>query len=195
MAKSEARVNTAGLVLAAGAGTRAGGPKALRLASDGKPWVAIAAESLRDAGCERVVVVLGAAADAARAYVPHWAHTVVADNWALGQSESLRVGLAEVRGAPGEDADGVLITLVDLPWQGAAEASAVMSVVDRHAPRDAVARLSVAGEPGHPVFVGRHHWEDLGASLSGDEGARGYLSGVPVALAHVASTCHVADTS
>ncbi|HWR85187.1 MAG TPA: NTP transferase domain-containing protein, partial [Rhodoglobus sp.] len=49
-----------GIVLAAGAGTRAGGAKALRREPDGTPWLELAATALRDGGCERVVVVLGA---------------------------------------------------------------------------------------------------------------------------------------
>ena len=168
----------AGLVLAAGAGVRAGGPKALRVDDAGRPWVEIAAASLRDAGCEPAVVVLGAAADEARTLVPEWARVVVASRWAAGQSESLRAGLEALGGpvAGGEAADGVLVTLVDLPWQGADEARAVLSLADRAFPASSLARLLMDGNPGHPVLIGRDHWDPLVATLAGDEGARVYLA-------------------
>ncbi|MGB6276881.1 MAG: NTP transferase domain-containing protein, partial [Rhodococcus sp. (in: high G+C Gram-positive bacteria)] len=47
-----------GVVLAAGAGTRYGSPKVL--AHDGL-WLKTAVQALRNGGCDRVVVVLGAA--------------------------------------------------------------------------------------------------------------------------------------
>ncbi|MDM4762857.1 NTP transferase domain-containing protein [Galbitalea sp. SE-J8] len=77
-----------GLILAAGAGTRAGGPKALR------PGVlARTVALLRESGCRDVIVVLGASADAARPLVPAGARIVVADDWSEGLAASLRAGL------------------------------------------------------------------------------------------------------
>ncbi|MFD1150126.1 NTP transferase domain-containing protein, partial [Saccharothrix hoggarensis] len=52
-------MRVAGLLLAAGAGRRFGGPKAL-VAHGGVLWVDRVAAVLRDAGCAPVVVVLGA---------------------------------------------------------------------------------------------------------------------------------------
>ena len=45
-------------MLAAGAGTRAGGPKALRRDADGVPWLHLAVAALRGGGCDPVLVVL-----------------------------------------------------------------------------------------------------------------------------------------
>ena len=59
-----------GLVLAAGAGSRMGQPKALVRAADGTPWLEQSISLLQSAGCDPVVVVLGAEADAAATLIP-----------------------------------------------------------------------------------------------------------------------------
>lgn len=164
-------MDVTGVVLAAGAGNRAGGPKSLRLTDAGVPWLHVACDALRDAGCREVIVVLGAQADAAAALVPPRALPVVATDWADGQSASLRVGLAA---AATSAADAVLLTLVDLPEQTAAAGKRVISAgLDDG--RAALARASFDGEPGHPVLIGREHWADVAAVAHGDAGARDYL--------------------
>ena len=143
-----------GIVLAAGAGTRAGGPKALR-----EGWLAQACATLLDGGCSRVVVVLGAAPDAP---IPVDARitSVVAADWADGLSHSLRAGLDTATGS------AALVTLVDLPGLPA-------SVVQRVLAAGGALRQAVFdGRPGHPVFLSEAHWN---LPLSGDRGARGYL--------------------
>ncbi len=163
-------MRVAGAVLAAGAGARAGGPKALRRAEDGTPWVEIAASTLRDAGCAPVIVVVGAQAYEAEVLVPDWAETVVAWNWAEGQSVSLR---KVVEDATERGAEAILVTLVDLPEQTVAAALRVLEA----ATDDAVlARATFGGEPGHPVLIGRRHWGPLLAALDGDRGAGPYLA-------------------
>jgi CTP:molybdopterin cytidylyltransferase MocA len=169
-----------GIVLAAGAGTRHGGPKALV-----PGWLDGATRLLLDAGCERVVVVLGAGADEARGLLPSdpRIEILAAAGWADGMGASLRAGLGHATG------DAVLITLVDLPGTPG-------SVVDRllaaHAGRrdddtrdsskireglrDALRQATYGGRPGHPVLVGRHHWQTLSDTLQGDRGARPYLT-------------------
>jgi CTP:molybdopterin cytidylyltransferase MocA len=164
----------AGLVLAAGAGSRAGGPKALRSEPDGRSWVSIAAASLRDAGCSPVFVVLGAAADEAESLVPSWCHVIVNADWASGMSTSLRAGIGAA--ASLMDADGLLITLVDLPWQSAAESLATLALIEGRDPRAATARRIVDGAPAHPVYIGRDHWEAVSAHVSGDAGAGTYVA-------------------
>ncbi|WP_157602283.1 NTP transferase domain-containing protein, partial [Promicromonospora kroppenstedtii] len=56
---------TVGIVLAAGAGSRFGMPKALARSDGGTPWLELACQALVDGGCADVVVVLGARADEA----------------------------------------------------------------------------------------------------------------------------------
>jgi CTP:molybdopterin cytidylyltransferase MocA len=149
-------------VLAAGAGTRHGGPKALVV-----PWLADAVRLLLEGGCSPVVVVLGAGADEARALVPDdvRVRTVVAQRWADGLGASLRTGLAHASG------DAVVVTLVDLPGTPVSVVARLTTTWDRTALRQAV----YAGRPGHPVLIGADHWAALSGTLTGDRGARGYL--------------------
>ncbi|NQX27721.1 NTP transferase domain-containing protein [Microbacteriaceae bacterium VKM Ac-2854] len=159
------------MVLAAGAGRRAGGPKALRRTADGTPWLQLAVERMRAAGCSDVIVLLGAGADEARELVPDGARIVVATDWADGASASLRAGL---RAAAAGDAEAALVTLVDLPDASADPAARVIAQARRPL-RDALAQAHYDGRPGHPVLIGRAHWDPLAAELHGDVGARDYL--------------------
>lgn len=156
-----------GLVLAAGAGTRMGRPKALCVTPDGVPWLQRAHDALVGGGCSRVRVVLGAAADDARALVPPDAEVVVAAGWAGGMGVSLAAGLVDP-----DPAVAVVVTLVDLPDL---DARAVSRVTAAPVLPDDLRRATFAGVPGHPVLVGRDHWGPLRAQLRGDAGARGYL--------------------
>jgi len=156
----------AGVVLAAGAGTRAGGPKALRRDADGTPWLHLAVAALRAGGCDPVRVVLGAAAEDARALAPDETDVVVADDWAEGLSASFRAGLA------GLDADAAVVTLVDLHGL---PAEAVSRILATPVGPGTLRRATYAGRPGHPVLLGRDHWAAASASAAGDRGAGRYL--------------------
>jgi CTP:molybdopterin cytidylyltransferase MocA len=157
-----------GVVLAAGAGTRMGRPKALVRRADGRPWVDLAVTTLLDGGCDAVVVVLGAASREARALVPvrPAVRSVVAADWERGPSASLLTGLSAAAEDP--DATAVLVTLVDLPGLPATAVRRVLDDDGRAAPVHAALRRAVHdGRPGHPVLLGRDHWAALGASLGG----------------------------
>jgi CTP:molybdopterin cytidylyltransferase MocA len=162
-APRDAAAASAGLVLAAGAGRRFGGPKQLA-AVGGKPLIEHALAALAHIG--RVVVVLGARADAVRAGADLAAtEIVVCDDWAEGMSASLRAGLAVLN-----DADEVVIVLADQPFITAA-------VVDRvRAARGSAARAVYGGAPGHPVVV-RRPLLDRAGELRGDAGFRELLDG------------------
>ena len=169
-AASSSQVRVAGIVLAAGAGRRAGGPKALRRTPAGDSWLQLAVRRLLDGGCAEVVVVLGASAEAARAVLPAEATPVVCASWADGMSESLRTGLDAVgrlRPAP----DAAAIIPVDVPDGSPATVRRLLAV----ASSDCLVRAVFAGRPGHPVLLGRHHWRPFADSLSGDSGGAGYL--------------------
>src|ERR671916_2844822 len=86
-----------GVLLAAGAGRRAGGPKVLRTDPDGTSWLLRSIAVLRDGGCQSVIVVLGCAADAARGIIAGSVHAgddqvsvVEAVDWRDGVGLSLR---------------------------------------------------------------------------------------------------------
>jgi CTP:molybdopterin cytidylyltransferase MocA len=160
-----------GVVLAAGSGSRAGGPKGLRVGADGVPWVVTATSVLRDAGCSRLLVVTGAWATAVSALVPGDAETVDCVDWNTGLAASFRTGLAAAASDP--DARAALFTLVDLPGMPAPAAQRVVSAgkVDGAALR----RATVDGRPTHPVLLGRDHWTGAGALAEGERGAGPYL--------------------
>ena len=165
--------DVAGLLLAAGSGTRMGRPKALVEGADGTPWVISASQVLRDGGCDPVVVVLGAEAEVAGHLLAGEDVVVeVADDWAEGIAASLKVGL---RALAGSDARAALVHLVDLPDVGS-EVIRRMVEAAGSTGTDALARADYGGEPGHPVLLGRDHWSGVGASAVGDRGARDYLA-------------------
>ena len=156
-------MSTTGLLLAAGGGRRLGRPKALVAG-----WLAGAVDALSP--CDRVVVVLGAAAEEARRLLDDRDVTVVVNpDWAEGMGSSLHTGLAHV--AHG-DATRCLLHLVDLPDVGR---RVVERVLDRPDEPGVLARATYDGRPGHPVLLGRDHWTGVLTTVTGDEGARAYL--------------------
>lgn len=157
----------AGIVLAGGAGTRAGGPKALLRMPGGESWIDRSVAALLDGGCDRVIVVLGAMERLARPLVPDVSRVtiVVADDWETGMSASLRAGLRAVT------EDAALVTLVDLPELPGSVVKRCVADASREALRQAV----FGGRPGHPVLIGADHLAAAADSVEGDRGARAYL--------------------
>lgn len=167
-----------------------GVPKALLRDGHGVPNMDRAVGALLDAGCASVTVVLGAAAHQARALLDEagWGadpavDMVVADDWAEGMGASLRAGLARLAETGGAPEDAALVTLVDLPDVDAD----VMARVAAGAHGGSLVRATYDGRPGHPVLIGRRHWEGVVATARGDHGAREYLA------EHAASGCECGD--
>ncbi|MGE2720887.1 nucleotidyltransferase family protein [Mycolicibacterium celeriflavum] len=152
----------AGVLLAAGAGTRYGMPKVL--AAEGE-WLNSAVNALAFGGCDDVVVVLGAAL----VEVPQPARAVFAEAWADGLSASLRAGLSAI------DADYAVLHTVDTPDVGADVVRRVVAAAV--ASESGLARAHYDRAPGHPVVIARRHWAGLLEQLHGDEGARSFLAG------------------
>lgn len=166
-----------GLLLAAGAGRRMGGPKALVRDSDGTSWLLRAVSVLREGGCDDVTVVLGAAADEARLLlVGADVRVVVAEGWDEGMGASLRAGLEGLEAVPG---DAAVVLLVDLPDVTAEVVRRVAGVVTGPG---TLARAAYDGVPGHPVVLGREHWRPAAGAARGDRGARDYLASADVEL-------------
>jgi CTP:molybdopterin cytidylyltransferase MocA len=163
-------VTTAGLVLAAGAGRRMGGPKAL-VELAGEPLLARAVRLLRDGGCDEVVVVVGAEGETvARRAEALGCAAVHADGWEEGMSASLRAGLAHLTAGPH---DACVVALVDQPLLGA-------EAVRRLVAADAVAAVATyAGAPRNPVLLRREVWAEVAATATGDAGARTWLRAHP----------------
>jgi molybdopterin synthase catalytic subunit len=180
----------AGLVLAAGAGRRYGSPKALVVDDAGTPWVAARVAALREGGCDPVLVVLGAAADEARELLPDGAAVVVAEEWAEGMGASLRAGLAAAtRLEPPVDA--VLIALVDTPGLTSTAVARVLGACPGAS--SALAQGTYEGRPGHPVLLGREHWDGIARVARGDRGARDYLAGRDVLAVEVGDVADSRD--
>ncbi len=136
-----------GVVLAAGASSRLGGPKALALV-DGETFVARAARVLREGGCAGVVVVVSAPhGDAVSGAV---SDVVIANNDApaRGMLSSLQIGLGKVRAAGGVAA---VVSLLDHPHVAS---STVAALVDAWRDSGAsVARPVHDGRHGHPYLI------------------------------------------
>lgn len=146
-----------GVVLAAGAGRRFGGPKAL-VDFRGARFIDRAVRLLHAGGCERVVVVSGAV----ELDVPD-AEVVHNPDWETGMGSSLRVGLTTVGG---EDA---VVVPVDMPWLGPESIRRVLAA------DESLAIATYGGIRAHPVLLGAPHHPGIIASAIGDAGARHYL--------------------
>lgn len=161
----------AGLVLAAGAGTRLGRPKA-EVVYRGRRLLDLTSEACRVAGLDPVLVVLGAAAPP----VPPGVTAVRNPDWRSGMASSLRAGLHHlVRAAP--QALGVGVTLVDTPTVGAEHLRRVRAALDGRTDRAAVA--TYAGAWRTPVALGRGLWDRVAAEVDGDRGAGPWLRAHP----------------
>ena len=170
-------MNVVGLLLAAGEGRRMGTPKALLRDEHGVPWLDRTVGRLFDGGCTSVTVVLGAASDEAAGLLTAagWdtdeaVSVVVAEDYTEGMGASLRAGVGAL---PDEGADGVLVTLVDLPD---VDERVVARLLGAGCRSDTLARACYEGSPGHPVLLGRDHWSGVAAEAFGDRGARDYLA-------------------
>ena len=158
----------AGIVLAAGAGSRFGGPKQLA-ELDGAPLLEHALRTMAAAPLSRTVVVLGAGAEEVLAHVDlHGAAPVPCARWAEGQAASLACGLAQV-----EDAEAAVVVLGDQPRVSAEAVRRVLAARDG-AP---AVRATYGGAPGHPVLIESELFGPL-RDVTGDRGARNLLRSV-----------------
>lgn len=175
-------MHPAGLVLAAGAGRRMGGPKAVLVDESGERWVDRAVRTLHEGGCAPVIVVLGAAV----VDVPG-ATVAIATDWAEGMGASLRAGLAAVaQHAP--RATAAVIALVDQP-DLASEAVRRVGAAAATASDAGVAAMAVyAGHRGHPVALSRSIWSEVAALAQDDRGARDWLATHPERVIEVDCT-------
>lgn len=156
-----------GIVLAAGAGTRFGRPKAL-VTFRGMRLVDRAVAILAAGGCDQVIVVSGATelGEVAGASV------VTNPDWHEGMGTSLKTGIAAALDlAP--DASALVVLLVDQPLIAP---EAVRRLIEAAPTGADLAVATYDHHRGHPVLFGRAVLPDLLATLRGDVGARDYLA-------------------
>ncbi|MEO3884930.1 nucleotidyltransferase family protein [Nonomuraea sp. B5E05] len=164
----------AGLLLAAGRGSRLGTPKAL-VEYAGERLVDRGVRLLEEGGCHPVVVVLGAATVQVRGAV-----TVRNPGWASGMGSSLRVGLAALP----EEAESVVVALVDQPL---IRPGAVRALVASGA---GLAVATYGGRRRNPVLIGHEHFAGVAELAEGDVGARAYIKAHPELVTEVPCDGH-----
>jgi CTP:molybdopterin cytidylyltransferase MocA len=174
---SNAAMRIAAVVLAAGEGRRAGGPKAL-LRIEGATFLERVVGRLHRPGVVRIVVVLGhdAARVAAEARLPASVMVVVNDAWAAGMLGSVIAGLDAAEGA-----EAVLLHPVDHPL---VEEETVDRVVEALEGGARIAVPTHGGRRGHPGGFARATWDLLRAAPR-SEGARFVLAAHPEWIVHV----------
>jgi len=172
-------VRVVAVVLAAGAGRRIGGPKAL-LPIGGTTFLAHVARGLFRPGVAAVVAVVGHGARRIKAEAGVPADVALVDNPTPddGMLGSVLLGLdaAEARGA-----DAVLLHPVDHPFTSPATTDAVLAALASGA---VIAVPSYGGRRGHPGGFARASWPALREAPPA-RGARAVLAEHPDWLVHV----------
>lgn len=160
------RSDVAGILLAAGEGSRLGRPKALvRIA--GQSLADRGVSMLRAGGAAPVVLVTGAASAE-----PLGALIVHNPGWRSGMGSSLAAGLSALP----DTAAAAVIALADQPLVGP---EAVRRLIAAYRGGASVAVACYDGRPRNPVLIARAHWPEVIETSVGDTGARAFLRARP----------------
>ncbi|SFS10942.1 molybdenum cofactor cytidylyltransferase/nicotine blue oxidoreductase [Granulicella pectinivorans] len=154
----------AAVILAGGSSSRLGEPKQL-VRIGGETLLDRTVRVAREAGCDPVVVVLGAsAARVEEACALEGAVVLENELWGEGMGSSLRMGIAAVR-----DLDGAVVMTCDMPAVTAGHLLGLMAAGGRMASR-------YGGRNGVPGYFPAEDFEEL-LRVTGDVGARELLRG------------------
>ena len=152
------------IVLAAGASSRMGRPKALLpigpAGKAGETFLSRITHTLQEAGVEEIIIVLGNDAESVRAAMPGPDRSVrLIENTHpdQGQLSSLLVGL---RAADRPGVRAVLVTLVDVPLVSADTVRTVLSTY-KESKGALIVRPARNGQHGHPVIFDRVLFQEL----------------------------------
>jgi CTP:molybdopterin cytidylyltransferase MocA len=162
----------AGILLAAGSGSRLGRPKAA-VELDGEPLARRGVTLLRAGGAGPIVVVTGAVPVDLPGVL-----TVHNPAWRTGMGSSFTAGLAAVPSG----CDAAVIALVDQPLVGP---EAVRRLIAAYRDGAGAAVASYGGQPRNPVLLAREHWAAAIALATGDAGARPFLRANPALVTAV----------
>ena len=158
----------AAVVLAAGSSSRLGQPKQLAPIA-GRPALAYTLDALRASRVDRIMLVLGHAADEIAAALDLTDITVVRnDAYAEGQSTSVRAGVKSL----GDDVAAALMVVGDQPLLAPTVVDAILRAYEQTGGPFIVPVYD--GEWGNPVLLARATWPLL-ENLKGDTGARPIL--------------------
>ena len=168
------RSTVAGVLLAAGQGSRFGRPKAL-VELDGRTLAERGVIMLRAGGADPVLIVTGAAQ--VDLGPDHQARTVYNGEWRTGMGSSLRAALRALTELEvGQEAGAAVVALADQPLVGA---EAVGRLIAAYRAGAGVAVAAYGGKPRNPVLLAREHWPEVIAAATGDQGARAFLRARP----------------
>lgn len=158
----------AGILLAAGEGSRLGRPKAL-VELGGRTLAERGVALLRDGGADPVLVVTGAVPVSLAGV-----RTVDNPDWRTGMGSSLTAGLRALVAV--DDCGAAVVALADQPLVGAA---AVRRLIAAYRDGASVAVAAYDGKPRNPVLIARQHWDAVLELATGDTGARPFLRAYP----------------
>ncbi len=162
-------MRAAAAILAAGASTRLGEAKQLARLG-GETLLERAVRTAVEAGCEPVLVVLGARAEKIRSACDlRGAQIVLNPDWQSGMASSVHAALAAL---PAEG-DGLVLLACDQPAVTAEHLRRLMAAGGENA-----VGSRYAGRTGVPAYFPAILFGEL-ARLSGDQGARSLLSQSP----------------
>ncbi|MFT7602289.1 MAG: molybdenum cofactor cytidylyltransferase [Acidimicrobiales bacterium] len=174
--KNTTRRGVAGVVLAAGGGTRFDGPTHKLLAPfRGRPVVSWVLDAVVAAGFDEVYLVTGSVD--LSAVTPDGVLVIHATDWADGQAHTLQ---AAKRQAEKDDLEAMVVGLGDQPM---VPTSAWRSVGASAGP---IVTAAFDGERRPPVKFHRSVWQHL--PLTGDEGARTLFAARPDLVSEIACT-------
>jgi len=168
------RSAVAGVLLAAGQGSRFGRPKAL-VELDGRTLAERGVSMLRAGGADPILIVTGAAQ--VDLSPDHQARTVYNREWRTGMGSSLRAALrALTEQETDQEVGAAIVALADQPLVGA---EAVGRLIAAYRAGAGVAVAAYGGQPRNPVLLAREHWPEVIAAATGDQGARAFLRARP----------------
>lgn len=147
-----------GIILASGASTRMGSPKALLTMPNGSTFVWTLITTLLDGGVDDVFVVGRGEDRPLRDEVESLPRSRFVEN-ARADEGQLSSVIAGLNAADRPGVGGVLVTLVDLPLIAPATVRILIEAfAAAHVP---IARTSHRGRHGHPVIFGRQVFDEL----------------------------------
>lgn len=183
-------ISVVAVLLAAGRASRMGitGQHKLLAEFDGVPLVRRSAQAALSAGVQRVLAITGhRQAEIRHALAGLDVIAIENAGYATGMASSLIAGV----NAAGNDADGVLVMLADMPWVSAEDLAALISAFKAGRGLTIVRAVS-AGKRGNPVILPRSTFESI-RHLQGDIGARHIIEtcGLPVVDVDIGPAAHL----